>query len=238
MINEKIAEILNRDLLVSTERGVFSSPSEITAHVNGLLDASYSTRAISVELQELNWQRCGSSRAKRKHDNKSAAYYWKENRQQKALLLPSTKTQSNSASSGSGESLSSINRRFRSAQADKERSLASTRSIETNTSKHRENHLRIQLEKERGELVRIEKVVKDWNEALVALKSALYTIPLKYSARWASETNENVIDEEFITELDNVLRKLCEAKEEAIKQENEKKFTTDTKSDIENEVGR
>ena len=74
MINEDISQILNRDLLVSTKRGVFSSPSEICQHVNNLLDASFSSRAISVELQEIGWQRCGSSRAKRKIDNRASAY--------------------------------------------------------------------------------------------------------------------------------------------------------------------
>ena len=238
-MNEDITEILNRDLLASKERGVFSNPSEITQHINALLDASYSSRAISVEIQEVGWQKCGSSRAKRKSDNKAHCYYWKQNRQSKALLSPraNTNTQSKSKdTSVEGESLSSIDKRFRAARADKERHLASTRSVETNTAKHRSEHLRIELETKRGELISVEEVTRGWNEAAIALRTALYTMPLKYSSRWASEQSADVIEEEFTTELDNVLRKLVEAEEEAIKKENEKDFATDEEPKSENEA--
>ena len=239
-MNEEISEILNRDLLVSTKRGIFSNPSEITQHVNALLDASYSSRAISTELQEIGWQKCGSSRAKRKSDNKAQCYYWKQNRQSKALLSPRANTQSETKSKGDsseGESLSSINRRFRSAQADKEKSLSKTRETESESAKHKSEHLRIELETRRGELISVEEVTRGWNEAAIALRTALYTMPLKYSSRWASEQSADVVEEEFTTELDNVLRKLVEAEEEAIKKENEKDFATDEEPKSENELG-
>ena len=220
MINEEISEILNRDLIVSTERGFFSSPSEITQHVNALLDASYSTRAISTELQEIGWQRCGSSRAKRKHDNKSAAYYWKENRQSKALLLPSTKTQSNSASSeDEDESLASIDRRFKIGRANKEISLSKTREIESKSAKHREKHLELELQKERRELISVEKVSRYWNEAIMYMRNSLYELPMKFSDRWASEVDGGVIHDELIKELDIMCRKWSDQGEKAISQD-------------------
>lgn len=231
-MTEEIKAILETDIIVSRKRGAFSTPTEVTKYLNGRLDSAYSAKAIAECLKQLGWKVSGKKRVKRK-GKACNFYHLAGDIQSKALLDPnaSAKTQSNSAEGE--EPLSSINRRFRISQADKEKSLANTREVETNTAKHRSEHLRIQLEKERGELVSVDKVTRDWNEALIALRSALYTIPLKYAARWASETSENVIDEEFITELDNVLRKLCEAEEEAIKPENEKDFT-DTESDVEN----
>ena len=228
MINEDIIKILNRDLTVSTERGVFSTPSEITAHVNALIDASYSSRAISLELQEIGWQKCGSSRAKRKHDNKAQCYYWKENRQLKALLDPSastntqSETQSKDTSSDDDESLASINRRFRSAQASKESWLSKIRETESETAKHREKHSRLQLEKDRGELVSVKEVVSEWEMRLNELKIELFNLPLKYSSRWSSINDETIIQEELERELNALCTRLSEGKNEAIKTKDER----------------
>ena len=244
MINEEISEILNRDLTVSTERGIFSAPSEITQHVNSLLDAAYSTRTISAELQEIGWQKCGTSRAKRKHDNRAQCYYWKQNRKQKALLSPSAKTntqsepQSNDSPHETQEPLSSIERRFRSARADKERSLASTRSVEVSTSKVKRDHLEIQLAKERGELISVEEVKRTWEAAIVYMKTNLYTLPERLSQRWASEESEDKIYEEFIKELDALLNRFASDGDRVIAGENEEDFATDESTDAENDARR
>ena len=220
---EEIAYILQRDLIISAKRGIFSNPSEITAHVNNLLDASFSSRAISVELQEIGWQRCGSSRAKRKHDNKSAAYYWKENRQSKALLLPSAKTntQSEPQSKGDpseGESLSEIDKTFKIARRDKEENLASIRKVEVSTSKVKRDHLEISLAKERSELISKVEVQRVWERAIVYIKTNLYTLPERFSQRWASEESEEKIYEEFIKELDALLNRFASDGERIITQ--------------------
>ena len=223
---EEIAYILQRDLIISAKRGIFSNPSEITAHVNNLLDASFSSRAISVELQEIGWQRCGSSRAKRKHDNKSAAYYWKENRQSKALLLPSAKTNTQSepqskGDSSEGESLSEIDKTFKIARRDKEENLASIREVEISTSKVKRDHLEIQLAQERAELISKVEVKRIWQASLVYIKQGLYTLPSRFSERFASETNDQVIFDELTTEIDALLTRFARDGERAVTGENE-----------------
>ena len=238
MINEEITKILNRDLVVSTERGVFSSPSEITQHVNALLDASYSTRTISAELQEIGWKKCGTSRAKRKIDNRAQCYYWKQNRKQKALLNPSanTNTQSNDTSSEDGESLASINRRFLASRADKEKSLSKTRETETESAKHKSEHLRIELETKRGELISKAEVKRVWERAIVYMKTNLYTLPERFSQRWASESDSEKIYDEFIKELDALLNRFAQDGERVVTGENEKDFTDDEASDVERDA--
>ena len=239
-MTEEIQAVLEKDILVSRKRGLFSTPTEITNHLNQKLDSAYSTKAIAECLKLLGWQVSGKKRVKR--NGKACNFYFLNDVQSKALLSPSaststqSETQSKDTSSEGEESLSSIDKRFRSARADKERHLASTRSVETNTAKHRSEHLRIELETKRGELISVEEVTRGWSEAAIALRTALYTMPLKYSSRWASEQSADVIEEEFTTELDNVLRKLVEAEEEAIKKENEKDFATDEEPKSENEA--
>ena len=225
-MNEEISQILNRDLIVSNKRGVFSSPNEICKHVNTLLDASFSSRAISVELQEIGWQRCGSSRAKRKIDNRASAYYWKENRQSKALLSPNAQSQHKSAEDG--ESLSSINRRYRAAQADKERALASTRSVEVSTSKVKRDHLEISLARERNELISVDEVQRIWQASLVYIKQGLYTLPSRFSERWAGITNDQIISDELTTQIDALLTRFAQDGERVVTGENE-----DTETDNE-----
>ena len=240
-MTEEIKSILESNIIVSKKRGLFSTPSEITSHVNVCLVSAFSAKAIAECLKLLGWQVSGKKRVKR--NGKACNFYFLDNDvHSKALLSPSantstqSETQSKDTSSEGEESLSSIDKRFRSARADKERHLASTRSVETNTAKHRSEHLRIELETKRGELISVEEVTRGWNEAAIALRTALYTMPLKYSSRWASEQSADVIEEEFTTELDNVLRKLVEAEEEAIKKENEKDFATDEEPKSENEA--
>ena len=233
-MTEEVQAILQEDIIVSKKRGAFSTPTEITNHLNTRLDSAYSTKAIAECLKLLGWRVSGKKRIKRK--GKACNFYHLQGDiESKALLSTSATTNAQPSSKGE-ETLSSISRRFRSAQADKERSLANTRHVETNTAKYKAEHERIELAKKRNEYVLVKDVIRDWNEALLTLKSALYTIPLKYSERWASEKSDQIIHDEIITELDAICTKLAASGEDAVKPTNEKKFSTDTESDIENEA--
>ena len=137
-MTEQIAYVLKNDVIVSKQRGAFSTPTEITSHVNVCLDSAFSAKAIAECLKSLGWQVSGKKRVKR--NGKACNFYFLANDiQSKALLSPSAKTSTKSepqsepkdTSSEGEESLSSIDKRFRSARADKERHLASTRSVET-----------------------------------------------------------------------------------------------------------
>ena len=225
-MTEEIQAVLEKDIILSRERGLFSTPTEITNHLNRRLDSSYSTRAIAECLKLLGWKVSGKKRVKR--NGKACNFYFLTGDiESKALLDPkasaNTNTQSEpqSKSSESGESLSSIERRFRSARADKERSLASTRSVEVSTSEVKRDHLKISLAKERGELISVEEVKRTWDASLVYMKTNLYTLPERFSQRWASEGSEEKIYDEFIKELNALLDRFASDGERAVTQENE-----------------
>ena len=106
--------------LYLAKRGIFSNPSEITQHLNALLDASYSTRAISSRIDKKS---VGKNVGKAAEQNVSRIIglamllLWQENRQSKALLSPSAKTNTQSEpqsksheNSDEEESLASIDR--------------------------------------------------------------------------------------------------------------------------------
>ena len=131
-MSELIHEILNRDLAISTKRGDFSTPTEITSHLNALLEASYSTKKISLELQSMGWKPCGTSRARRR--GKPQGYYFRHDRKNKALLQSNAKSLPRKSNGDEAETLASVDHRFRVARADKERALANTRKVETTTA--------------------------------------------------------------------------------------------------------
>ena len=216
-MSEQITEILLRDLSVSTKQGIFSTPAEITAHINSLLQADYSKIRISQEIKSLGWQVCGVNRSRR--NGKTCGYYFRNDRTKKALLEPkksNSKSQSQSSqSSAEDETLAAIDRRFKHARASKEQNLSDIRKVEVKTASHRETHLRLQFEKERKELIPIEEVTRGWEAALVTLKIELYALPLKLSARFASLNDEGKIHDDFIQELDNMCNRLNRAEEEA-----------------------
>ena len=225
-MTEEIQAVLEKDILVSRERGAFSTPTEIQNHLNLKLDSAYSTKAIAECLKLLGWQVSGKKRVKRK--GKACNFYHRQGDiHSKALLDPKasattqSETQSKDTSSESGESLSSIERRFRSARADKERSLASTRSVEVSTSKVKRDHLEISLAKERGELISVEEVKRTWDASIVYMKTNLYTLPERFSQRWASEESEEKIYDEFLKELDALLDRFASDGERIITGENE-----------------
>ena len=238
-MTEQIIDILKSDVIVSKMRGEFSTPSELTAHVNLKLDSAYSAKAIAESLKSLGWQVSGKKRVKRK--GKACNFYYRQGDiESKALLSPSAKTDTKSEpkSNETGESLSSIDKRFRAARADKERHLASTRSVETKSATHREKHLELELQKERAELISKVEVQRVWERAIVYMKTNLYALPERLSHRWASESDSDKIHEEFLKELDALLSMFAAEGERIITQENEEDFTTDEVTDIGNEVGR
>ena len=215
-MTEQISEILERVITASTDKKQFSTPAEIRDYVNLVLNAAYSTQAISKSIQDIGWSLCGKDRIKR---NKVTCRFYRRkldgNIPAWAILDPTDEVSSMGHNSrqdtAEDEPLSEISRRYKSAQADKERALANTRKIETQTAAHREAHTKIQLARDRRDFVSIADVVRDWNEALITLRQEIYAIPLKYSARWAGILDERIIESELKTEFDRLCTKLADA---------------------------
>ena len=237
-MTEQIIDILKSDVIVSKKRGAFSTPAEITAHVNLRLDSAYSAKAIAESLKTLGWSVSGKRRIKRL--GKACNFYHRQGDiESKALLDPSASanTQSEPQSKSSDvESLSEIDKTFKIARRDKEENLASIRKVEISSATHREKHLRLQLEKDRGELVSVKDVVQEWEMRLNELKIELFNLPLKYSSRWSSINDEAIIQEEFERELNTLCTRLAEGKNEAIKTkdeilENDRQTDTDNESE-------
>ena len=224
-MTEEIQAVLEKDILVSRERGAFSTPTEIQNHLNLKLDSAYSTKAIAECLKHLGWQVSGKRRIKRK--GKACNFYHRQGDiESKALLSPSansndqSETQS-SRNSSEGESLSEIDKSFKVARRDKEENLASIRKVEISTSRVKRDHLEIQLAQERAELISKVEVQRVWDASLVYMKTNLYTLPERFSQRWASEGSEEKIYDEFIKELDALLDRFASDGERAVTQENE-----------------
>lgn len=224
-MTEEIKSILESNIIVSKKRGLFSTPSEITSHVNVCLDSAFSAKAIAECLKLLGWQVSGKKRVKR--NGKTCNFYHIDNDvHSKALLDPNAQTstqsepQSNNTSS-EGESLSEIDKTFKIARRDKEENLASIREVEISTSKVKRDHLEISLAKERSELISKVEVQRVWERAIVYIKTNLYTLPERFSQRWASEGSEEKIYDEFIKELDALLDRFASDGERAVTQENE-----------------
>ena len=81
--------------------------------------------------------------------------------------------------------------------------------------------MRIELETKRGELISVEEVKRVWNEAIIFMRDSLYQLPLKFSDRWASETDGGAIQDEMIRELDVMCRKFAEEGEKVVTQDDE-----------------
>ena len=128
--------------------------------------------------------------------------------------------------------MASIDRRFKLARADKERALAETRRVETETARHRSEHLRLQFARERKEYILLADAVREWNESLNALKINLYTIPDKFSTRWASLDDDLIIHEELKSELDRLFNSLAERSEALGKSEYEKLDEPETQNEV------
>ena len=224
-MTEEIQAVLETDILVSRERGLFSTPTEIQNHLNRRLDSSYSTRAIAECLKRLGWKVSGKQRVKRQ--GKACNFYYRQGDiQSKALLSPCAKTNTQSESkskdtSVEGESLSEIDKTFKVARRDKERNLSQIRHVEISTSKVKRDHLEISLAKERSELIRKVEVRRVWQESLMYIKQGLYTLPSRFSERFASETNDQVIFDELTTEIDALLTRFARGGERAVTQEDE-----------------
>ena len=231
-MTEEIQAVLETDILVSRERGLFSTPTEITNHLNQKLDSAYSTKAIAECLKHLGWQVSGKRRIKRK--GKACNFYYRQGDiQSKALLSPSANTNTKSEPQSSGnpsesESLSEIDKTFKIARRDKERNLSQIRHVEISTSQVKRDHLEIQLAQERAELISKVEVKRVWERAIVYMKTNLYTLPERFSQRWASEGSEEKIYDEFIKELDALLNRFASDGERAVTQKDE---DTDTENE-------
>ena len=75
-MNEQILSILERDIVKSQDKKSFSTPAEITAHVNMILRSAYSAKVIAQSLKSLGWQ-CTKQPMKR--DGRTSRYYFQEN---------------------------------------------------------------------------------------------------------------------------------------------------------------
>ena len=133
-MSESVIEIIKRDIIPSTDRRKFSTPRDVTNHVNELLSASYSAKKIGELMKICGWYTCGNMRLK-KHGKTSRFYHLDGDPKSLAFLMP---TDSGRASSmgpelhqdlQSDETLDAISKRYKRAQADKERALANTRKI-------------------------------------------------------------------------------------------------------------
>ena len=229
--------MLRRDIVQSNDKKQFSTPAEITSYVNMILRSAYSAKVIAQSLKSLGWQ-CGKNPMKR--DGRTSRYYFQENIEKLdgdisfAYLKVSDEIGTRMdphphQDTAEDESLSEISRRYKSAQADKERHLSNTRRIETKTAAHRESHLEIQLAKERRSYVSIADVIRDWEIALTHLRLSLYQIAPKYGARWASMTSETEIQEEIKTELDVICGRLATAGKDVIQDDEDGQFQTKQK---------
>ena len=224
-MTEQVLQILERDVVASTDKTSFSTPREITDHVNNALQSAYSAKYIAGSMQLIGWAVSG---APMKRLRKTCRYYTKLEGDISvwALLSPTDEgigmgsappqDVNHANTTDDEESLSSIDRRFRGARADKERSLANTRAVETKTAGHRETHLKLQYEIERHEYISVSEVRRGWAEAVNLLKSNLYTLPTKYSSRFASMSNDTEINDELKSALDKICQRLADAENDVV----------------------
>ena len=220
-MTEQVLQILERDVVASTDKTSFSTPREITDHVNSALQSAYSAKYIAESLKKLGW---AVSVAPIKRKGKTCRYYNKilgENISY-AFLKPTDEVRSMAHNSpqvthaDDEESLDSIEKRFKRGRADKEIALANTRKIETKTAGHRETHLKLQYEIERKEYISVSEVRRGWAEAVNLLKSNLYTLPNLYSSRFASCTSDVQIHDDMMSALDKICQRLADAENDVV----------------------
>ena len=219
-MSESVIEIIKRDIIPSTDRRKFSAPRDVTNHVNELLSASYSAKKIGELMKHCGWYTCGNMRLK-KHGKTSRFYHLDGEPNSLAFLMPTDIGRASMEPEPrqdlqSDETLDSISKRYRSAQADKERALANTRKIETQTAGHRETHLKLQYEIERKEYMAVSEVSRGWQEAVNLLRSNLYTLPTMYSSRFASMSDDTKIHEEMTIALDKICQRLADAENDVV----------------------
>ena len=192
---------------------------------------------IAQSLKSLGWQ-CTKQPMKR--DGRTSRYYFQENIEKLdgdisfAYLKVSDEIGTRMdphphQDTADQEDLKSINHRFLKARADKETALSKTRAVETMTASHRESHLGLQLAKERRDYVSIADVIRDWEVALTHLRISLYTMPNKFSARWASMDSESQIEDEMRHELDVICDRLAVAGQDVATDDEDGQFQTKEK---------
>ena len=60
-----------------------------------------------------------------------------------------------------------------------------------------------------------------WDASIVYIKQGLYTLPSRFSERFASETDDQVIFDELTTEIDAILNRFARDGERAVTGKNE-----------------
>ena len=242
-MNEQIQEILERSIIKSQDKKLFSIPSEITAYVNMILESAYSSKVIAQCLKSIGWQ-CSKKPLKR--DGKTCRYYFKENldgTKSFALLKPndeignrmdSTSHQGlNHADTGEDdETLGSIERRFKLARASKEQNLSDIRLAQITTEQIRSEHIKIQLGKERKEYILVSDAINEWNTALNFLKQTLFSLPDRVSTRFASLQDDDQIHTELHHELTDMCERLSRAKDGVLGENQDDQYETQDKISV------
>lgn len=225
-MNEQILDVLRRDIVASTDKKQFSTPREVTDWINICLSASYSAKAIAENLKIMGWQ-CTKNPMKR--DGKTCRYYHKQldgditvwalldQTADEGQRMDSTPHQElPDADTADDESLSSIDKRFKTARASKEQNLSDIRLVQVTTEQIRSEHIKIQLAKERKEYILVADAVREWNTALNFLKPSLFSLCDKLSTRFASLTDDEQIHSELKEELNQMCNRLADAKDGAL----------------------
>ena len=234
-MTEQILDVLRRDIVQSQDKKSFSTPAEITSYVNLILKSAYSSKVIAQSLKSLGWQ-CTKNPMKR--DGKTCRYYFQEQldgtisfaylkvNEEGACMDPTSRQDVNHADTAEGESLSSIDKRFKTARASKEQNLSDIRLVQVTTEQIRSEHIKIQLAKERKEYILVADAVREWNTALNFLKQSLFSLSDKLSTRFASLTDDDQIHSELNDELKKMCERLSKAKDGALGENQDDQYDT------------
>ena len=200
-----IADVIQRDALVSTEANKFSNPTEILAHVNKELDADFTSRHLSRELQRLGWT---PSMRMVKRNGRNARYYYFKSKNKKLLIAPRKGGELSVDDGTESQSLAEIDRDFKLARAQKEAAIAKIRQEEAKTAERRRQHEVWQFERDEGKYIETDIHLGFFEHLIATIRTNFQTIPLKYHARWASITDENELRIDVENALNEILDRL------------------------------
>ena len=228
-MNEQIlsVKLLERDIVQSQDKKSFSTPSEITSYVNMILRSAYSAKVVAGSLKTLGWN-CSTKPMKR--NGKTSRHYHRQHKEldgtitvwalldqsAEGICMDSTSRQLTHTDTADDETLSSIDKRFKTARASKEQNLSDIRLVQVTTEQIRSEHIKIQLAKERKEYILVADAVREWNTALNFLKQSLFSLPDKISTRFASLADDEQIHSELKEELNQMCTRLSKAKDGAL----------------------
>ena len=102
----------------------------------------------------------------------------------------------------------------------------------------RSDHIAIQLAIERKEYIAVADAVREWETSLNFLKQTLMLLPNKLSGRFAGETDDKKINDEFTDELDRMCNRLADAKDGALGENQDDIYdTSDRITEVDNGTG-